>query len=127
ETPWTSERAAEFDTQTLQTWFDARISDPLTMSMARLVVTALFTAEPSEISLLHALVYIKSAGSISALTQVKGGAQETRFVKGAQDLSEKLADSVGRQRILLNAPVRRIVQVGAQVVVESDAEVYTCA
>jgi monoamine oxidase len=127
EAPWLTPNAAEFDAITLQTWFDTRAHDALTKSLARLVTTALFTAEPSEISLLHAMFYVKSAGSISALTQVPGGAQEQRFVKGAQELSERLAEDVGRRHLRFASPVRRITQEGGRVLLETDWLRVECA
>jgi len=81
EEPWTSPRARDWDSQTFQTWLRAQVDNPATMTLARLVATALFTVEADELSLLHVLIYIRSAGSIGNLTNVVGGAQEFRFVR----------------------------------------------
>lgn len=118
--PWSAPHAKEWDSQTLHTWFSKRVQDPSVMAMARLVATALFTAEADELSLLHTLVYVRSAGSIANLTGVVGGAQERRFVLGAQEVSNRLAAELGPERVHLNCPVRRIEQNGEVVVIESD-------
>lgn len=118
DAPWTASRANEWDAQTLQTWFSERVKDPGVMAMARLVATALFTAEADELSLLHTLIYIRSAGSIANLTNVVGGAQERRFVLGAQEVSNRLAAELG-DRVQLDSPVRRIEQNDELVVLES--------
>lgn len=119
EAPWTAARAMEWDSQTLHTWFAERVKDPAVMAMARLVATALFTAEADELSLLHTLIYVRSAGSIANLTGVVGGAQERRFVLGAQEISNRLAAELG-ERVRLDSPVRRIEQSSEGVVIESE-------
>jgi monoamine oxidase len=120
EQPWTAAHAREWDAQTFQTWLLANVSGPETLTLARLVATALFTVEADELSLLHVLVYIRSAGSIGNLTNVAAGAQELRFVKGAQELSLRLAAQLGEKCVRLSCPVRRIRQTSQLVTVESD-------
>jgi monoamine oxidase len=120
DAPWTAPHAKEWDSQTLHTWFSERVKDPGVMAMARLVATALFTAEADELSLLHTLVYVRSAGSIANLTGVIGGAQERRFVLGAQEVSNRLAAELGGERVRLNSPVRRIDQNDEVVIIESE-------
>lgn len=118
--PWSAARALEWDAQTFQTWLLANASEPETLTLARLVATALFTVEADELSLLHVLVYIRSAGSIAHLTNVTAGAQELRFVKGAQQLSLQLVSQLGKDHVRLSCPVRRIRQAAQLVTVESD-------
>lgn len=119
ETPWTAPRAAEWDGQTFFTWLSNRFGEGEAQALARLVTSALFTAEPEEISMMHALIYIRSAGSIAKLTEVRGGAQETRFVKGAQELSRRLAQELGEKQVLLGRPVTAIGQTGDGVSVDA--------
>ncbi|MEN3040716.1 MAG: NAD(P)/FAD-dependent oxidoreductase [Bacteroidia bacterium] len=49
--------------------------------------------EPAEVSLWHVLFYIRSAGSLEALIETEGGAQELKFSHGATTFIE----SLGRQ------------------------------
>jgi len=118
--PWTAANAHEWDAQTFQTWLLANVTDPHTLVLARLVATALFTVEADELSLLHVLVYIRSAGSIGNLTNVTAGAQELRFVAGAQELSRRLAAQLGDNHVRLSCPVRGIEQTSQHVTVRSD-------
>ena len=120
DAPWTHPRAAEWDSQSFYTWLDKRFGDTNARKLASLVVSALFTAEPQEISLLHWLIYIRSAGSIAQLTEVPGGAQEFRFVKGSQELAKRMAEEIGQQKILLASPVRFIRQSDSGVEVVTD-------
>jgi monoamine oxidase len=120
DAPWNAPRALEWDSQTFATWLRDRLADPVTLALARLVGTALFSSEPSELSLLHVLAYIRAGRSIGILTSVAGGAQERRFVKGAQEVSIRLAHELGN-RVRLGSAVRRIQQFGDHVVIGCDA------
>ena len=117
EAPWTAERAREWDAQTIHSWLQARVTEPRALALLRLVVTSIFTAEPDELSLLHVLVYIRSAGSLGLLTQA---AQERRFVGGSQLVAIRLAEHLGAERMRLAQPVRRIRQSTDVVVAEAD-------
>jgi monoamine oxidase len=69
-----------------------------------------WATDPSEPSLLHVLFYINSAGSLEALTDTEGGAQQDRFVGGSQRLSIRMADALGDDRVVLGVTVRAIEQ-----------------
>jgi monoamine oxidase len=113
--PWTARNAAALDRQTLAGFRDANISTPRGRAAFDSICQAVWGAEPSELSLLYALAYVAASGdethpgSFLRLITTAGGAQETRFVGGSQAVSEKVADRLGR-RVVLGAPVRRIVQ-----------------
>ena len=117
DAPWMADRADEWDAQTLQSWFDARVDDATAMAFLRLVAIAIFTSEPAELSLLHVLVYIRSAGSLEMLTSA---AQERRFVDGAQTVSLRLAERLGPDVVRLGQPVRALAQSSDGVTVRSD-------
>ncbi|MFA1546987.1 flavin monoamine oxidase family protein [Actinomadura chokoriensis] len=125
EAPWRAERAGEWDAETLHTWLSRRVTEPTTMALLRLVFSAVLAAEAEELSLLHVLTYIRSAGSTSMLTDVAGGAQERRFSGGSHLLAIRLAErlssppgadgagadgggAVGGGGVRLDSPVRRI-------------------
>jgi len=120
EEPWTAPRAGEWDGQTLRTWLDANVDDPDAAALLRQVVAAVFTAEAEELSFLHVLVYIRSAGSMASLTQTDGGAQERRFVGGAQLVAQRLAEELGVGTVLLGSPVRRLAGEGERLEVTTD-------
>ncbi len=56
------------------------------------VVRAVFTSEPRDLSFLYFLSYIKSGHGLEILTSIQGGAQESRFVGGRT----KAVESHGR-------------------------------
>src|SRR5690606_12596388 len=76
-------------------------------------------AEPEDLSLLHVLFYVHSAGGFNPLIETAGGAQDARLVGGAQLLAERLAERLGGE-VRLGAPVRRIAQAEDGVRVEAD-------
>jgi monoamine oxidase len=119
EAPWTAPQAAEWDAQTMATWMRANIASPDARALVELAVQAVFSAEPAELSLLHCLFYLHSGGGIMNLIGVTGGAQESRFVEGAQSVSQKMAAALG-DRVVLNAPVFSIGQGEGGVSVLSD-------
>ena len=53
-------------------------------SFSSSICEAVWAAEPADVSLLHVLFYIRSAGSLETLIGTEGGAQEARFVGGSQ-------------------------------------------
>lgn len=117
--PWTAPRAAEWDGQTMETWKLANVQHPGARFLIDLGIEAVWACEPRDVSLLHVLFYIASAGNFEALINTAGGAQESRFVGGAQQVSLRVAEELGR-RIVLDSPVRRIVRSRGKVRVESD-------
>ncbi|HEX2085171.1 MAG TPA: FAD-dependent oxidoreductase, partial [Solirubrobacteraceae bacterium] len=70
-----------------------------------------------DVSLLHVLFYVHSAGSWDDLIGTEGGAQEARFVGGSQLLSLRMAEQLG-DRVRLSTPVRRIAWDDGGVTVE---------
>ena len=115
--PWTAKNAAELDRQTLQDFRAANIPNPRGRAAFDSICRAVWGAEGREMSLLYALAYVAASGdgrrrgSFVRLITTGGGAQESRFVGGSQVVSERVADRLGR-RVVLGAPVRRIVQDG---------------
>ncbi len=107
--PQRAEHAREWDAMTVETWKLSSLRTRGARDVLDLAVRAIFAAEPSEISFLYFLFYLNSGGGLERLSNVTHGAQERRFVGGAQQISEQLAAPLGK-RLLLNNPVRLIEQ-----------------
>jgi monoamine oxidase len=110
DAPWSAPRAAEWDGQTFETWKQENVVTPNGRKLVDLAIQAIFSCEPRDMSLLFVLFYIHSAGSLEALINTAGGAQESRLEGGAQLVAQRLAKQIGRRRILLRSPVRLIVR-----------------
>jgi monoamine oxidase len=119
EEPWAAERAAELDGQTLAEWCAKNVRTESARKLIGLAGRTVWGAGPEELSMLHVLFYVSSAGSFDALIDTEGGAQQDRLDGGAQLLPLGLARSLG-ERVHLGTPVRRIVQAGDTVTVAAE-------
>jgi monoamine oxidase len=119
EEPWAAERAAELDRQTVADWCARNVRTESARKLIGLAGRTVWGAGPEELSMLHVLFYVSSAGSFDALLDTEGGAQQDRVDGGAQLLPRALAEQLG-ERVRLAAPVRRIAQDGDSVTVLAD-------
>jgi monoamine oxidase len=107
DAPWNAPKAKQWDSQTVWSWMRHNMATPTGREMMEIAVKAVWAAVPADVSLLHLLFYIASAGNFDLLLDTEGGAQQDRFVQGAGTLAGRVADSLG-DRVMLSAPVRRI-------------------
>ncbi len=119
EAPWEAADAAAWDARTFATWIEANVASAAVRFALTLAVQAVFSAEPRDLSLLHVLFYIHSAGGLERLVGTTGAARERRFHAGAQGVSTRVAAALGN-RVALNAPVHTIMQDEEGVVVISE-------
>jgi len=128
--PWTAPRAQEWDGKTFETWLEENTVTPFARFLGTLAARAIFSGEPRDLSLLFVLFYISAAGdeqnpgSLVRLISTEGGAQESRFVGGAQQVPIRIAERLG-SRVVLGAPVTRIAQSRRGLVVEADGVVVS--
>ena len=109
--PWSSDGALELDRTTLWQWLTGSAQTPGGLRFMTCLAEGIWAVHPSQISLLHALFYVNSAGGFDKLASCEGGAQQDFIVNGSQQLSERIADKLKR-RVVLNNPVTRIDQFG---------------
>jgi monoamine oxidase len=119
DAPWTSPRAQEWDGQTVETWKRRHLRTGGAKLFLDVVVRAVFTSEPRDLSFLYFLSYLKTGHGLEKLISIKGGAQESRFVGGAQRISNCMAEQLG-DRVVLSCPVRSITQDSEGVVLQTD-------
>ena len=119
DAPWTAPKAKAWDAQTFASWMRRNVYTQGGRKLLELGVEAVWAAQPEDLSLLHVLFYIASAGSFDALLDTEGGAQDARVVGGTQLISLRMAEELG-ERVVLNAPVRRIEHGPDTVTVHAD-------
>jgi monoamine oxidase len=114
--PWSHPNAALWDSQTLDTFVRANSTgNKEFIALLSAACEPIFGAEAREVSLLYVLFYIASSGdehnvgTFERNFNTTGGAQETRIEGGAQLISIKMAQQLGK-RVMLKTPVRRIDQ-----------------
>lgn len=120
DAPHAAPQAAEWDRMTVEEWKRASVRTAATRSILDIAVRAILAAEPSELSFLFFLFYLRSGGGLLRLSQTRGGAQQTRLTAGTQALAVGLARSLG-DRVIHGAPVRSIAQTPDLVRVRTDA------
>jgi monoamine oxidase len=77
-----------------------------------IITRAVFSAEAHEVSWLQFLAYVRAAGSIEALTDVKGAAQQDRIAGGAWQIAVRLAEALPPGVLHVGCPVRALVKEG---------------
>lgn len=107
DAPWMAPGAADLDSQTFETWIRDNLRSEQAQDVVRLAFRTMLAAEPSDVSALHVLFFLRSGGGFRSLTEVAGGAQESRLAGGAQQLAIRMAERLGG-RVWLSRPVRRV-------------------
>ena len=98
-------RARAFDRMTVARWLTDHVRSDGARFALDTAVRAILVVEPADASFLYFLEYVRAAGGLMDLIEIPGGAQETRFHGGAQQLSLKMAEEV---EVVLEAPAERI-------------------
>ncbi|MDP3968599.1 MAG: flavin monoamine oxidase family protein [Nocardioides sp.] len=105
--PWAHPRAHVLDGQTFETWVRRTLRTPTGRAYFRTATEAVFAADTTDLSLLHALFYAVSNRDLETLLAVDDGAQQDRVVGGSALVAERLADGLD---VRLATPVEGITQ-----------------
>jgi monoamine oxidase len=92
DAPWSAAGAERLDATSLADWMRSGMRTRQARQMLRVAGRTVWGAEPEEMSLLHTLFYMRSAGGLDVLLDVEGGAQQDRIVGGSALLATRLAD-----------------------------------
>ena len=86
--PWEAKRAKEWDSMTFATWLDKNVAEAEARQVLRVLCTTMIAQEPTVVSFLHILFYIRSNGG---LTNLVVGEQQYRVLGGTQAPPELMA------------------------------------
>ncbi len=103
------------DSHTFGEWMRRHVRTDGARTVLQIAVGATMGSSVDDVSLLAVVRLIRSAGSFHQLTGVRGAAQDARIVGNAVSLCERLADSLGHQRILLRSQVAAVEQADDEV------------
>jgi monoamine oxidase len=122
DAPWTAPDALPWDSMTVDSWVSQNTKGSDTPKLFALAVDAILSVLPRDVSFLYFLFYVHAAGGIEPLVNNagQGGAQDFRVSGGTQAIAIKVAHQLGRKRVLLSEPVRRISQGARSVYVYAD-------
>ena len=107
EAPWLAAGAERLDSQTFGSWMRRNARTGAARRMLTSAGRTVWGMEPDEMSLLHVLFYVRSAGGLDPLFDVEGGAQQDRIAGGSQRYALAAAERL-RGPLHLGRPVRRI-------------------
>lgn len=105
--PWRPAVAQRLDAQTLEGWLRSVHAGASTRDLMAIMSRVTWGCEPDEVSMLHAVRYVKAAGGIGPMLDVEGGAQQDRFPGGTEQIALRMADELG-DRVRLRSPVRHV-------------------
>jgi monoamine oxidase len=105
--PWTHPKAEYLDGQTWETWIRRNLRTRTGRSYFRALAEGIFSADASDMSLLHALFYTASNADMETLASTDDGAQRDRVVGGSVLVSQRLASTLD---VRLGEPVVTVAQ-----------------
>lgn len=106
---WSAANAAVWDSESVASWMRKHVRSRDVREFLRVVTRALLCAEPEQVSYLCLLEYMRQGKDLRTLLGVTGGAQQDKFVGGAWQIPQRMADELGA-RITLNSPVLGVDQ-----------------
>lgn len=105
--PWAHPKAELLDGQTYESWVRRNLRTSAGRTYFRVLAEALYSADSTDLSLLHTLFYTVSNGDLETLASTDRGAQKDRVVGGSVQVAQRLAEGLD---VRLGTPVARIAQ-----------------
>lgn len=117
--PWEARKAQQLDSVSLGQWLRMVRATASSRDLMAIMTRVTWGCEPDDVSMLHATRYVRAAGGLDRLLDTEDGAQQDLIPGGTQQIAERAAAELG-DRVVLDAPVRRIDRHGSGVTVVSD-------
>ncbi len=105
--PWAHPKADQWDSITLGGWMKTQMKNEKARNLFQIAAEAIFAVNPAEISMLFALFYTRSGRDFDTLMNIRNGAQQDRFLGGADLPARRVAEKLAGH-IIFNAPVKSI-------------------
>ncbi|CAF0967851.1 unnamed protein product [Adineta steineri] len=108
-TPWSNEDlSSKYDGMTVEDWLVTLGETDDAKDIFRAAVRTILCVEPDEVSMFAWLSYVNNGLGIMRLIEVENGAQERKFKGGSQQISNRLCEKLGSDRVLLNHAVKHV-------------------
>ncbi|KAI2810117.1 hypothetical protein BLOT_001273 [Blomia tropicalis] len=125
--PWKSPKAEEWDSITVKQFLRDNTITKRSRELIRSIFEVVFSHEPFEASLLWFVWFVKMSNGMKCLTSTTDGAQHFKISGGTNQISQRLADIVGWNRVKLQQPVYAIKQDNELVTVRTvDGQTFYC-
>jgi monoamine oxidase len=121
--PWSATHAQEWDSLSLESFVRKNSYTKNCYKVVRAGMETVYACELNEVSLLHALFYIRSGTNLNVLLSIQDGAQQHRLKGGVQPLAERIAANF-MESVRFNAPVTTITHHENEVQVAGDGFAY---
>lgn len=121
--PWRAAKAQDWDAQTLESWIRRHVRTHSAREFARTLVRAVLCTETRHVSYLYFLEYLRQGQGLDSLLSTQGGAQQDKFVGGAWQLAQRLAEPLA-QNLVLDTPVQAVEQTSQGVDVITHTATY---
>jgi monoamine oxidase len=107
--PWSNEELSrQYDCMTVEDWLMSLAETEDAKEIYRAALRTIVCVEPSEMSMFAWLSYVNNGLGIMRLCEVNNGAQERKFLGGSQQISNRLREKLGVDRVRLSHVVQRI-------------------
>ena len=101
----------KYDSITVEQWLNSTLTDKEAIEQYKAAIRGIVYAEPSQLSFLFWLNYVKSAnGSAMHLVETKNGAQDSKIIGGAQSVCNSMLKYIGFDAVKLQHCVTKIEQ-----------------
>ncbi|MBS1977329.1 MAG: FAD-dependent oxidoreductase [Bacteroidetes bacterium] len=119
ESPWAAADAMSLDSISLEAFVQKHCYTRSCYKVVRAGLETVYACELNEVSLLHALFYIRSGTNLNNLLSIQDGAQQHRIAGGMQTLAEKMSEEFAAS-IRLQSPVTHVRQEESKILVGGD-------
>lgn len=107
--PWANENLlSKYDSMTVEKWIETIAETDEAKQLFTAVTRTLLCVEPREVSMFALISYVNNGLGVLRLCEVENGAQERKFCGGSQQISNRLSEKLGVNRVLLNHPVQNV-------------------
>jgi monoamine oxidase len=120
--PWAAPKAAAWDAQSFASWLTRNVRTKRARALLDSSAEVGHCVSSAEVSLLHVLYAIRSAGGVQRAFSVEGGAQQDRIAGGPHQLAQLMADELG-DAVLVDHPVTSLHDDGDGVTITSTSTV----
>ena len=125
DSPWSATNATAWDSITLEQFVRKHCVTRNCYKVVRAGLETVYACELNEVSLLHALFYIRSGTNLNTLLSITNGAQQHRIKGGMQPLAERIAEAFSTS-VRLNCAVKSVRQDGKTMRIIGENFEYTC-
>jgi len=105
KSPWLASRANKWDSMTFNEFLNKTCWTWFAREIGILICRSVLCAEPHEVSLLLFLCSLSSGHGLGHVVRTTNGSQESKFVGGSMQLSERMAEELSKGSVKLASPV----------------------